>query len=134
MPLLFQLLLAELIIDGVKIASLNTPSSLSNAFGIVGALVLGEFAVNTDLFVQEVLMYMAFVAVATFVQPYRLLFLILSAAFGAYGLIGGVVLMLLNLCFTSTFGGYRYLYPLLPFNAQACWRLLFRRSLHTQNS
>lgn len=143
-PLLFQLLLAELIIDGVKIASLNTPSSLSNAFGIVGALVLGEFAVNTDLFVQEVLMYMAFVAVATFVQPsfrlgytfklYRLLFLILSAAFGAYGLIGGVVLMLLNLCFTRTFGGYRYLYPLIPFNSQACWRLLFRRSLHKQNS
>ena len=78
---------------------------------------------------KRLLMLIPVIICVTFV-----LFLILSAAFGAYGLIGGVVLMLLNLCFTSTFGGYRYLYPLLPFNAQACWRLLFRRSLHTQNS
>lgn len=52
------LFVVELIIDGVKLASLNTPSMLNNAFGVVGALILGEFAVGAKLFVPEVLLYM----------------------------------------------------------------------------
>ena len=143
-PLFFQLLFVELIIDGVKIASLNTPSSLSNAFSIVGALILGEFAVNASLVVQEVLLYLAFVSVATFVQPsfrlgyafklFRIFFILLAAFFGWWGFAAGCVLFVLALVFTHTFGGYRYLYPLIPFNGQACLRLLFRRSVHHENS
>lgn len=143
-PLIWQLLLAELIIDGMRMASMNTPSALSNAFSIVGALIFGEFAVNASLVVQEVLLYMAFVSVATFVQNsfrlgyafklFRVLFLILSALFGVWGFIGGLALMLTILVSTQTFGGFRYLYPLVPFDSQALLRLLFRRSIHRQNS
>ena len=144
LPLLWQILIAELIIDGLKIASLNTPSSLSNAFGIVGALILGEFAVNTHLFVPEVLLYMSFVSVATFVQPsfqlgytfklFRLAFILLIELFGGWGLLGGVIAMLLMLAATRTPTGTSYLYPLIPFHAQALWRLIFRRSIHPENA
>ena len=144
LPLLWQILIAELIIDGLKIASLNTPSSLSNAFGIVGALILGEFAVNTHLFVPEVLLYMSFVSVATFVQPsfqlgftfklFRLMLILLVNFFGLWGLIGGVVAMLLMMAFTRTPTKTSYLYPLIPFHAQALWRLLIRRSIHRENA
>ncbi|MBR3289760.1 MAG: spore germination protein, partial [Clostridia bacterium] len=144
LPLLWQILIAELIIDGLKIASLNTPSSLNNAFGIVGALILGEFAVNTHLFVPEVLLYMSFVSVATFVQPsfqlgytfklFRLAFILLIEIVGAWGLTVGLVAMLLIMGFTRTPTRTSYLYPLIPWNSQALWRLLVRRSIHPENA
>ena len=144
LPLLWQILIAELIIDGLKIASLNTPSSLSNAFGIVGALILGEFAVNTHLFVPEVLLYMSFVSVATFVQPsfqlgytfklFRLAFILLIELFGGWGLAAGVAAMLLILALTRTPTDTSYLYPLIPFHAPALWRLLIRRTIHPENA
>ena len=59
-PILLQLLIIELIIDGVKLASLNTPTVLSNAFSVVGALILGEFAIKAGLFVP-CLLYTSFI-------------------------------------------------------------------------
>ena len=40
-PLLLQLLLLELIVDLLKLASLNTPDVLSNSFSMLGALIFG---------------------------------------------------------------------------------------------
>ena len=68
-PLLVQLLLAEFIVDLLKLASLNTPDVFSNSFSMLGALVLGDFAVQAHWLVPEVLAYMAFVAIANFAQP-----------------------------------------------------------------
>ena len=86
--LIVQLILVEVLIDALKLASLNTPTSLSNALSLVGALVFGEFAVQAGLFVPELLAYMAFVAIASFTQPshelayafklFRVLFLLLT--------------------------------------------------------
>ena len=143
-PILAQLLVVEVVIDGIKLASLNTPGSLSNAFGLVGALLLGEFAVNAGLFVPEVLLYMAFIAIGSFAQPsfeltyafklFRILFLILTALWGLWGLVGGAALMLLVLVTTNTAVGKRYLYPVIPFNAEALGNLLLRRPLSRRNS
>ena len=68
-PLLVQLLLAEFIVDLLKLASLNTPAVFSNSFSMLGALVLGDFAVQAHWLVPEVLAYMAFVAISNFAQP-----------------------------------------------------------------
>ena len=46
-PLIVQLLLVEFIVDILKLASLNTPNALSNAFSMLGALILGDFAVQS---------------------------------------------------------------------------------------
>lgn len=67
-PLILQLLLVELIIDVLKLASLNTPDALSNSFSMLGALILGDFAVQARWLVPEVLVYMAFVAIANYAQ------------------------------------------------------------------
>ncbi len=142
-PVFVQLLIAELIVDGLKLASLNTPNSLSNAFGLIGGLILGEFAVSVGLFVEPVLLCMAFVAIANFTQPnfelgyafklFRLLFLILIGLFGLWGLVGGLVLMLVILATTRTPTGHSYLYPIIPFDGEALHRLLLRRPVHRDN-
>ena len=68
MPILLQLYVVEFALDGLKLASMNTPSSLNNTFGVVGGLILGDFAVQIGWFVPEVIVYMAFVAIANFSQ------------------------------------------------------------------
>lgn len=143
-PLIVQLLLVEILIDTLKLASLNTPSSLSNALSLVGALVFGEFAVQAGLFVAELLAYMAFVAIASFTQPsheltyafklFRILFLLLTWLFNGWGLLAGMTLMLIILMTTKTVAGGHYLYPLLPFNAKALLRLLVRQNISRFNA
>ncbi len=143
-PILLQLFILELVIDGLKLASLNTPSSLSNAFSVVGALILGEFAVSAGFLVPEVMLNMAFVAIATFTQPnfelgyafklFRMLFLVLIALFDVWGLVAGVVIMIITVVSTKTVATKGYLYPLIPFNRAALSRLLFRRTIHPHNS
>lgn len=143
-PLFLQLMTVELIIDGIKLASLNTPNVLNNAFGVVGALILGEFAVSAGLFVPEVLLYMAFVAIANFTQPsfelgyafklFRMLFLVFIALADWWGFGVGVLLMILCMVTTPTVCNSGYLYPLIPFNWKAIRRLLFRRALSSDNS
>lgn len=142
--LIVQLILVEVLIDALKLASLNTPTSLSNALSLVGALVFGEFAVQAGLFVPELLAYMAFVAIASFTQPshelayafklFRVLFLILTWLFGGWGLLAGMAVMLLVLVTTKTVTGGKYLYPVIPFNGRALGRLLYRQSISRFNA
>ncbi len=143
-PIIVQLFLVELLIDVLKLASLNTPTSLSNALSLVGALVFGEFAVNAGLFEPELLAYMAFVAIASFTQPsheltyavklFRMLLLLLTWLFHGGGLLAGLAVILVMMVTTRTVAGAKYLYPLIPFNGRALWRLLFRQNISRFNS
>lgn len=142
-PVLVQLLIVELVIDAMRLASINTPNALSSSFGVIGALVLGEFAVSAGWFVPEVVLYMAFVALSNFAQPsfelgyafkiLRVVLIILVAFFNLWGLIGGVVLIALLLATTKTVTGQCYLYPLIPFNGPALLGLLIRRPISNKN-
>lgn len=142
-PVLVQLLIVELVIDAMRLASINTPNALSSSFGVIGALVLGEFAVSAGWFVPEVVLYMAFVALSNFAQPsfelgyafkiLRVVLIILVAFFDLWGLIGGVVLIALLLATTKTVTGQCYLYPLIPFNGSALLGLLIRRPISNKN-
>lgn len=143
-PVLAQFLAVEFILDAIRLASLNTPGSLSNAFGVVGALLLGEFAITAGFFVSEVLLYMAFVSIGHFTQPShelayafklsRVLLLVLTACFGWWGFGGGVLLLFLVLLSTETPTGRHYLYPLIPFNGKALFSLAVRRPISRKNS
>ena len=143
-PVFFQLLVVELIIDCLKLASLNTPSSLGSSFSVVAALILGEFAVTARWFVPEVLLYMAFVAVANFSQPSfelgyalklaRILLIVLIETLNIIGFWAGVIIIALLIITTPTITGQSYLYPLIPFNFQKMLRLIVRQTIHDHNT
>ena len=121
-PLLVQLLLVEFIIDLLKLASLNTPDVLSNSFSMIGALILGDFAVQARWLVPEVLVYMAYVSIASFAQPsfemgyafkiMRVVLLLLIALLDWWGFAVGMVLWLVLLFTTKPIDGKGYMYPL----------------------
>ena len=144
LSLLSQLLVVEFLIDVLKLASLNTPDSLSNSFSMLGALVLGDFAVQAGWLGPEVLVYMAFVSVAGFAQPsyelgyafklLRVALLLVTAAFDVWGFCLGVVGIFVLLCPTKPLVGKGYLYPLVPFNGKALLRLLVREPISRDNT
>ena len=144
LSLLSQLLVVEFLIDVLKLASLNTPDSLSNSFSMLGALVLGDFAVQAGWLGPEVLVYMAFVSVAGFAQPsyelgyafklLRVALLLVTADFDVWGFCLGVVGIFVLLCTTKPLVGKGYLYPLVPFNGKALLRLLVREPISRDNT
>ena len=143
-PLIVQLLLVELIVDILKLASLNTPDALSNSFSMLGALILGDFAVQARWLVPEVLVYMAFVAVAGYAQHsyemgyacklVRMVLLILIWLWDSWGFAIGVIGAVVLIASTKTVVGKGYLYPLIPFNGKKLMRLLRRRPINKDNT
>ena len=135
-PIILQLFLVELAVDGLKIASMNTPDMLSNSLSIVGGLILGDFAVSVGWLSGDVILYMAFISIATFAQQnhelgyafkfMRMIILGLVYFFGIYGFLAGIVLFAVSVATNKTISGRRYLYPLIPFNAAAMKRLIIR--------
>jgi len=143
-PLLVQLLLLDFVVDLLKLASLNTPDALSSSFSMLGALILGDFAVQARWMVPEVLVYMAFVAIANFAQPSfelgyalklsRMALLLLVGLLDIWGLILGILALFVLLLSTKPILSRGYLYPLIPFNAKALGRILIRRPISRDNS
>ena len=137
LPIILQLLLVEAAIDGLKIASMNTPDMLSNSLSVVGALLLGDYAVSIGWLCEDVILYMAFVAIANFAQQnvelgyafkyVRVLMLILVYFLGIWGFALGAVIFAILVATNRTVGSSRgYLYPLIPFDPSAMLRLIFR--------
>ena len=52
-PLIFQLLILELSIDGLRLAAMNTPTMLSTPLSVIAGIVMGEFAVKSGWFNSE---------------------------------------------------------------------------------
>ena len=125
-PLIWQFLILELAIDGLRLAAVNTPNMLSTPLSVMAALVLGEFSVNSGWFNAEVMLYMAFVAIANYTQSnyelgyalkfMRILTLLLTAWFGLWGYIGGILICFIAIVSNRTISGKSYIYPLIPFN------------------
>ena len=144
LSLLWQLLVVEFLVDVLKLSSLDTRDSLSNSFSVLGALILGDFAVQAGWLGPEVLVYMAFVSIAGFAQPsyelgyafklLRVVLLLLTALFDIWGLAFGILGILVLLATTKPLVGKGYLYPLIPFNGKALRRLVIREPIDRDNT
>lgn len=138
-PILAQFLILELTIDGLRLASVNTPSMLSTPLSVMAGLILGQFTVDSGWFNSEIMLYMAFVAIANYTQSsyelgyalkfMRIIILILTAAFNVWGFFAGVLLTVLAICTNRTVAGKSYIYPLFPFNLKQVKKRFFRMRL-----
>jgi len=135
-PIVWQFLILELAIDGLRLAAVNTPSMLSTPLSIMAGLVLGEFSVRSGWFNSEVMLYMAFIAIASYTQPnyemgyalkfMRIINLILTAAFDVVGFVVGILILILALASNKTVSRQGYLYPLIPFEWKKLKNLIVR--------
>lgn len=138
-PLIWQFLILELALDGLRLAAVNTPNMLSTPLSVMAALVLGEFSVNSGWFNSEVMLYMAFVAIANYTQAsyelsyaikfMRIINLILTAVFGIWGYIGAIIILIAAIVSNKTVSGRSYVYPLIPLDLKQLSKRLIRHRL-----
>lgn len=137
-PVLIQLLLADLGIEFLRLAAIHTPTPLSTAMGLIAAILIGEIAITVGLFVPEVILYVSVAAIGTFATPsyelsvanklIRMLLLILVAIFHTPGLVVGITLFILFLVSMRSFRT-PYLWPFIPFCPGAIVHIIFRRAV-----
>lgn len=136
-PIMLQLLILEIAIDGLKLAAVNTPDMLNTPLSVITGIVLGQQAVDSGWFNAEILLYMAFVAFANFthgsyelgyaIKFFRIIFLILTAWLGVWGLIMGCILLVTALFTNKTVANESYMYPLFPLNAKKLFEKFVRK-------
>lgn len=128
----FQVLLADCLVEWVRLSLIHSPSLLSSLLGMMAVFILGDSAVSFGAYTQEILIVVAIVNVGNFVtSSYELsmankisrLFLVLCTMFlGTFGFAAGALLHLYILA-TAKSGGKPYLYPLIPFNFKELKRI-----------
>jgi stage V sporulation protein AF len=138
-PLVWQFLMLELAIDGLRLAAVNTPSMLTTPLSVTAGIVLGEFSVKSGWFNSEVMLYMAFVAIANYTHPsyelgyaikfFRMINLVLTALFQFWGYIAGIVIFFIAIATNKMVSGQSYLYPLIPFDLSKLSHAILRHRL-----
>lgn len=138
-----QILIVELSIELLRIATIHTPESISNAMGLIAALLLGQFAIDLGFFSEEILLFSAIGSIGGFATPnyelsltnkYIKVMMILSIfAFNIYGFIIFNIILWVYLARLKPFG-MSYLYPFIPFNLKGVMQFLIRKPKANQNS
>jgi stage V sporulation protein AF len=124
LPLWSELLIAEVMLDMLRLAVNNTPAAIASSVSILAAVLFGEFAAKIQLLQPEVMVYMAFVVIAQLAmssfelgsanQIARFWIIIWTAALYKWGFLISVVSWIVFLCSTKSFG-VPYMWPLIPF-------------------
>ncbi|CAI6057179.1 spore germination protein [Cohnella sp. JJ-181] len=138
LPLVIQFLLVEIGVDLMRLAAVHTPTPLVTAMSLVSAILIGDIAVKTGLFINEVILYMAVAAIGTFATPsyelglanriVRLVLLFAVYLFQLPGFVAGATLMLIGLVMIRSYNT-PYMWPFIPFNGPAMLSVLLRKPL-----
>ncbi len=134
--IIFYVFVVEFLLDLFKHSASLTSSRFSNSLSIVGGLLIGDIAVKLNWASVEVLFYAAVTLLASLslssiefsdaLRVYRIFLILITGFGGLIGFICGIVIVIISMATTPTFGGMSYFWPLFPFNGRALGTLLFR--------
>ncbi|MDF2960008.1 MAG: hypothetical protein K0S39_1743 [Paenibacillus sp.] len=122
-PALVEALLMEVTFEALREAGVRLPKPVGQAISIVGALVIGEAAVQAGIVSSAMVIVVAVTAIASFVIPafniaisirmLRFPLMAVASVLGLYGVMLGLLALLIHLCSLNSFG-VPYLTPLAP--------------------
>lgn len=140
---IWQIIAVELAIELLRIATIHTPTSLSNAMGVIAAVLLGQFAIDLGFFSEEILLFCALGNVCGFATPnyelsltnkyIKLMMMFSILFFNVYGFIIFNVALIIYMMSIRPFG-YSYLYPLYPLNVKELWNFIIRKPKSEKNN
>lgn len=123
LPALFEILLMELTFEVLREAGIRMPRAVGSAISIVGALVLGQAAVEAGLVSAATVIVIALTAISSFaitnyamsnaIRFLRFGFIILAGMLGLYGLTMGMIILILHLCKLKS-ASVPYMMPFAP--------------------
>lgn len=136
LKLFIMVLVIEVALDLFRYSTSHTSERFAGALSIVGGLIIGDVAIDLEWASLEVLFYGAATMLATLsiaslemaegIRIYRIFLVLCTGFFGLWGFGIGLVLILLSVISTPTFGRSSYFWPLVPFKWNALKTLLFR--------
>ena len=122
-PAFIEVLVMEIAFEILREAGVRLPRQIGQAISIVGALVIGQAAVEAGFVSTSTVIVVSITAIASFATPtvaiatsariIRFVFIVISSMFGFYGLVIGLLFMTLHLCSLRSFG-VPYMSPLAP--------------------
>lgn len=134
-PAVFEALLMEITFEVLREAGVRMPRVIGPAISIVGALVLGQAAVQAGLVSGSMVIVVSFTAIASFVIPamnvaiaarlIRFAMMILGGTMGLFGIMSGLTILLIHMASLRSFG-VPYLAPISPFR-WTNWKDVFIR-------
>lgn len=126
-PAVIEIFVMELTFEIMREAGIRMPRAVGQTVSIVGALVIGQAAVEAGLVSNVLVIIVAFTAIASFVSPIynfsistrllRFVLILFAAVFGLYGILLFLILMVIHLVSLRSFG-VPYLAPVAPFSIQ----------------
>lgn len=135
-PVWLQLITVELMMDALKIASLNTPNTISNSLSVVSGLLLSDFAITAGWLVPQTILYSAISSIANFIPTnyelgyafkfWRILLIVSTALFKVWGFAFGVVSFLIIMLLNRSKNNRDFLYPVSPYDKKALLKLFIR--------
>jgi spore germination protein KA len=134
-PALVEALLMEITIEALREAGVRLPRPVGQAVSIVGALVIGQAAVQAGIVSSAKVIVVSVTAISSFSTPafnlaasirmIRFPMMILASVLGLYGVMLGVLVLQFHLCSLRSFG-VPYFAPIAPFRLSGLKDLLFR--------
>ncbi|WP_077326785.1 spore germination protein [Virgibacillus siamensis] len=134
-PIVLQIILADLGVEFLRMAAIHTPTPLSTAMGLIAAVLIGQIAIDVGMFGPEVILYVSVSAIGSYVTPSyelsvankltRFVLIVVTGLFGVIGFAVGFTAFILYLVRLKSIRT-PYLWPFLPFNAGAIVQILIR--------
>lgn len=125
-PALLEALFMELTLEALREAGVRLPKTIGQTISIVGALVIGESAVRASLVSPVMVIVVSLTAISSFIIPLytmslairllRFSMMILAGTFGFFGIVAGMLCLLIHLASLRAFG-VPYLSPVMPLTA-----------------
>ncbi|MBM6619610.1 spore germination protein [Bacillus suaedaesalsae] len=122
-PAFIEALIMELAFEALREAGIRLPKVIGQAVSILGALVIGQAAVEAGIVSAPMVIIVSLTGIASFTIPrfslaisIRLLrfpLMLLAATFGLYGIVLGSIVLLTHLCNLRSYG-VPYFSPLGP--------------------
>ncbi|RNC62832.1 MAG: Spore germination protein B1 [Candidatus Dichloromethanomonas elyunquensis] len=133
LPTLAETILMIFFYEILRESGTRLPGVIGPAISIVGALVVGESAVNAGIVSTTIVIVIALTAICSFAIPslnepiiiLRLIFVLLAAVLGLFGVICGIFVIMLHIVSLRSFGA-NYTSPISPFNISDMKDLLIR--------
>ena len=142
-PAALEVILMELSFELLREAGVRLPGAMGNTIGIVGGLIIGQAAVDANIVSPIVVIVVAFTALCSFSIPneefafslriLKFFLIIMSAWLGFFGLLVGLLVILIHLSRLKSFG-IPYLMPFVGADLSgyederdSIWRAPFRR-------
>lgn len=141
-PAFVEALMMEVTFEILREAGVRMPRAIGQAVSIVGALVLGDAAVQAGLVSPAMVIVVSLTAISNFVIPayelaiairlLRFLFMIIAACFGLFGITVGAIALVLHLCSMRSFG-VPIMSPFAPLQVSGLGDTFFRMPIWRQH-